>query len=119
MNAESANRHLAEERNQVDLRDSGKYEDEEARYGAVDRRNQKVVYGSKANKLANSKFKTFHATIDKNGLKNMTDSFVKRLCQKSTESSLATQGQISTNLKWKQPVQPVQNAFYGQQPFQV
>ena len=39
MNAESANRHLAEERNQVDLRDSGKYEDEEARYGAVDRRN--------------------------------------------------------------------------------
>lgn len=37
---------MAEERNQLVLTDSGFYEDEEARYGAVDRRNKVEVYGN-------------------------------------------------------------------------
>lgn len=40
MNEKAVNRHQAEERNQIQLKDEGEYEDEEARYGAVDRRNK-------------------------------------------------------------------------------
>ena len=47
MSMAARNRHVAEERNQIELKDGGDYEDEEARYGAVDRRNKKELYGSK------------------------------------------------------------------------
>ena len=67
-NTAASNKHLAEERNQIDLRDDGEYEDEEARYGAVDRRNKTIVYGSQAQAVTPLKFKNFHAKIDKNGM---------------------------------------------------
>ena len=80
LNQKATNKHQAEERNQIDLKDDGEYEDEEHRYGAVDRRNKNVVYGSKVSKTSTSgKFKAFHASIDKQGLEKMTTGFLESI----------------------------------------
>ena len=60
------------------MKDEGDYEDEEHRYGAVDRRDKVVVYGSKAGKsnVKPSRFKAFHESVDKDGLSKMTQGFL-------------------------------------------
>ena len=80
LNKKSGNKHQAEERNQIDLKDEGDYEDEEHRYGAVDRRDKVVVYGSKAKgNVKPSRFKAFHSKIDKDGLSKMTQGFLETI----------------------------------------
>jgi len=49
------------------LKDNNDSGDEEAKYGAVDRRNEKVVYGKKA-RVTCTKFKAFHSKVGNNAL---------------------------------------------------
>ena len=81
LNKKSGNKHQAEERNQIDLKDEGDYEDEEHRYGAVDRRDKVVVYGSKATKgnVKPKRFKAYHESIDSEGLSKMRQGFLDEI----------------------------------------
>ena len=84
---------MAEERNQIDLKDEGEYEDEEARYGAVDRRGKVVVYGSKATGAKAQRFTNFHPTIDRDGLEKMTNGFLQNVSKKSPTDFFAVPNQ--------------------------
>ncbi len=100
--ATTTNRHLAEERNQIELKVDGEVNnEEEAKYGATDRRNTRHasnqdggIFGSEAGKSgANSsaaaakskknitapagKFKTFKKEVSKTAIPDMTEAFKK------------------------------------------
>lgn len=108
----STNRHMAEERNQVPLQEefeqhNNKNDDEEAKYGATDRRNKievanqdggvfkstgvggpKNAKKKKVNKFVTApegKFKNFHQTIQRDGLKQLTEAFVRDFTQKKPD----------------------------------
>ena len=74
------------------MKDTGEYEDEEARYGAVDRRNERIVYGSKT-KL--KKFSNFHAKIEKNAFTKISQEFLKDIGVKGKEESLVFPNQTT------------------------
>lgn len=99
------NRHLQEERGQVQLREEDEDENEEVKYSAVDTMNQGAIGrldGIKAKTTApKGKFTSFHRKIDKKALNMMTSTFLKTLPKKvQTDTLLAPTNQ--------QPVQQVQ-----------
>ena len=83
LNAKTKNRHVAEERNQVEQTSDN--EDEEGKYGATDRRNRKKVAGQDGGVFEKGgkgrrdtklncppgKFTAFHKQIDKTALRKM------------------------------------------------
>ena len=119
MGTATSNRHVAEERNQVSQsaeqeQDGNKNDDEEAKYGATDRRNKTEVAnqdggvfktaakkgkGKKNNKITApaGKFQTFHASIDKKALSDVTSAFVKQFVQKRSSDSFLNEDRKNEN----------------------
>ena len=90
---------MAEERGQVELREEGEDENEEAKYSAVDtlNQNQTAIGGLdgiiSTNKTApKGKFKAFHKKIDKKAMDAMTSTFLENLSKKSNKDALLAPG---------------------------
>jgi len=92
-NTSARNRHQAEERNQVELREEDENDNEEVKYSAVDTGNQAAIGKLDGHKKSlitapQGKWKAFHKKIDKKAMGKMTSNFLQNLSKKDSKDTL-------------------------------